>query len=197
MNENLLEGKSLVSAKSLAFKYGLIWSAINIIILLFIYYGAPQIIGSWKHSTVQIVVGIGLAIYFTLDIRKQIGGFWTFREAISAIFVLFITPSIILYFFSLAFGKWIEPDYNRIITEASLNATTELMENISSDQEVIDKTIAETEEALESQLNPSFFDIVKSLGFSVLVYFIFSLIWAAIFKRDRPIFRHRSEPEES
>jgi hypothetical protein len=196
MNENLSDENGLVSAKPLAFKYGLIWAAINIVIFLLIYYGAPQLIGTWKQSTIQMIVGIGLAIYFTLEIRKQIGGFWTYREAISAIFVLFITPSIILYFFSLAFGKWIEPQYNNIISEATLNATTELMERISSDQDVIDKTIAETEQALEAQLNPSFFNIVKSLGYSVLIYFILSLIWAAIIKRDKPIFLTRSETEE-
>lgn len=195
MNE-LSEERSSVSAKSLAFKYGLIWAAINIIILLLIYYAAPQLIGTWKQSTVQMIVGIGLAIYFTLEIRKQIGGFWSYREAISTIFVLFITPSIIVFFFSLAFGKWIEPRYNDIISEATLNATTELMERISSDQDMIDKTIAETEVALEKQLNPSFFDMFKSIGFSVLIYFIFSLIWAAIFKRDRPVFLSRSETEE-
>ena len=195
MNE-LSEERSSVSAKSLAFKYGLIWAAINIIILLLIYYAAPQLIGTWKQSTVQMIVGIGLAIYFTLEIRKQIGGFWSYREAISTIFVLFITPSIIVFFFSLAFGKWIEPRYNDIISEATLNATTELMERMSSDQDMIDKTIAETEVALEKQLNPSFFDMFKSIGFSVLIYFIFSLIWAAIFKRDRPVFLSRSETEE-
>jgi len=195
MNE-LSEERSSVSAKSLAFKYGLIWAAINIIILLLIYYAAPQLIGTWKQSTVQMIVGVGLAIYFTLEIRKQIGGFWSYREAISTIFVLFITPSIIVFFFSLAFGKWIEPRYNDIISEATLNATTELMERISSDQDMIDKTIAETEVALEKQLNPSFFDMFKSIGFSVLIYFIFSLIWAAIFKRDRPVFLSRSETEE-
>ena len=196
MNENLSEGNGLGSAKPLAFKYGLIWAVINIVIFLLIYYGFPQLIGTWKQSTIQMIVGIGLAIYFTLEIRKQIGGFWTYREAISAIFVLFITPSIIIFFFSLAFGKWIEPQYNNIIAEATLNATTELMEKISSDQDVIDETIAETERALETQLNPSFFDIVKSIGFSVLIYFILSLIWAAIFKRDKPIFFTRSETEE-
>lgn len=195
MNE-LSEERSSVSAKSLAFKFGLIWAAINIVILLLIYYAVPQLIGTWKQSTVQMVVGIGLAIYFTLEIRKQIGGFWTYREAISTIFVLFITPSIIVFFFSLAFGKWIEPRYNDIISEATLNATTELMEKISSDQDVIDETIAETEVALKKQLNPSFFDMIKSIGFSVLIYFIFSLIWAAIFKRDKPIFFSRSETEE-
>ena len=192
---NTLPDESSTLAKPLAFKYGLIWAAINIVIFLLIYYGVPQLIGSWKQSLLQIITGVGLAIYFTLEIRKQIGGFWTYREAISAIFVLLITPSIILFFFSLAFGKWIEPKYNNIIAEATLNTTTELMEKITTDQELIDKTISDTELALEKQLNPSFIDIVKALGFSVLMYFIIALVWAAIFKRDRPIFLSRSEVE--
>ena len=196
MNTNQVSENQNNSAKSLALKYGLIWAGINVIVFLFIYYGTPQLIGSWKQSVLQLIIGVGLAIYFTLEIRKQIGGFWTYREAISAIFVLFIIPSIILFIFSFVFGKWIEPGYNDKISEATLNTTTELMEKITTDQELIDKTIAETELALEKQLNPSFMDIVKSLGFSVLIYFIIALIWAAIFKRDRPVFLSRGESEE-
>lgn len=185
-----------VSSKQLALKFGLAWAGINIVVFLLIYYGLPQIIGSWKHSLIQIFVGLGLAIYFTLEIRKQIGGFWTYREAISSIFVLFIVPSIILFFFSLVFGKWVDPNYNAIIMEASLNTTTELMESLSDDQELIDKSIEEAEIALEKQLNPSIGDVFKSLAFSVLAYFIVALIWAAIFKRDRPVFMTRTEAEE-
>lgn len=196
MNTTLEDKGDIVSAKSLALKYGLIWAAINIVIFLLVYYGTPQLLGSWKQSLIQAIIGIGLAIYFTLEIRKEIGGFWTYREAISAIFVLFIVPSIILFFFSILFGKWIEPGYSQKISEAALNATTELMERVTTDQELIDKTIAETEIALEKQLNPSFIDIVKSLGFSVLAYFIGALIWAAIFKRDRPVFLTDSERGE-
>ncbi len=197
MNTALSDKNEIVSAKSLALKYGLIWAAINIVIFLLVYYGTPQLLGTWKQSILQTIIGIGLAIYFTLEIRKEIGGFWTYREAISAIFVLFIIPSVILFFFSILFGKWIEPGYYNKISEAALNATTELMENFTTDQELIDKTIEETEIALEKQLNPGFMDIVKSLGFSVLAYFIASLIWAAIFKRDRPVFLTHSEKEEN
>src|SRR5690606_24293841 len=150
-----LQDNETISAKSLALKYGLIWAAINIVIFLLVYYGMSQLLGSWKQSLVQTIVGIGLAIYFTLEIRKEIGGFWTYREAISSIFVLLIVPSIVLFFFSILFGKWIEPGYYNKISEAALNATTELMEKITTDQELIDKTIAETELALEKQLNPS------------------------------------------
>lgn len=185
---------SNVSATSLAVKYGLIWAAINIVIFLLVYYGMPQIMGTWKHSIIQFVVGIGLAIYFTLEIRKQIGGFWSFKEALKNIFILFIIPTIVVYFFSIIFGKWIEPDYPAKITEISLNATTEMMESMTTDQEVIDETIAEMEKGLEKQFNPGIMDILQSIAISALIYFVGALIWAAIFKRDRPVFIAR-EPE--
>lgn len=192
MNHTTSNGK--ISATSLAVKYGLIWSAINIVVFLLVYYGMPQIMGTWKHSIIQFVVGIGLAIYFTLEIRKQIGGFWSFKEALKNIFILFIIPTVVVYFFSIIFGKWIEPEYPAKITEISLNATTEMMESMTTDQEVIDETIAEMEKGLEKQFNPGIMDILQSIAISALIYFVGALIWAAIFKRDRPVFVAR-EPE--
>lgn len=177
-----------VTAKSLAIKYALYWTGISLVLFLLVYYGAPQIMGTWMHSALQIIVGIGLAVYFTLDIRKQIGGYWSFKEALSSIFLLFVIPAVLMYFFSLAFGKWIEPEYPAKITEITLNATTEMMENITDNQEAIDKAIEETEKGLAKQFNPGIGDMAKSLGISILVYFIFALIWAAIFKRERPVF---------
>jgi len=182
-----------ISGKSLAIKYGLIWTVINIAVFLFVYYVVPQFMGTWKHSVIQFIVGIGLAIYFTLEIRKRIGGYWSFSEALKTIFILFIIPTILLYFFSIAFGKWIEPSYPATITEISLNMTTELYENFTDDQEVIDQAILETEEALKKQFDPTFMDMVKSVLFSVLIYFVGSMIWAAIFKKERPVFY---SPEE-
>lgn len=196
MNSIPLEEETTVSAKKLALNYGLIWAAINIVIFLFAYYAFPQVMGTFTYTVIQIIIGVGLAVYFTLQIRRQIGGFWTFREAISAIFVLFILPSVVVMLFSIAFGKWIDPSYNDFIKESTLNMTTELLEKVSNDQDMIDKTIEETEVALDKQLNPSFVDVLKSLATSVLMYFIISLIWAAIFKRDRPIFLTQSEAEK-
>lgn len=191
-----METSTAPTAKSLAIKYGLIWTGINLVVFLLVYYGIPQVMGTWMHSAIQFVVGIGLAIYFTLEIRKAIGGYWSFKEALKAIFIMFIIPSIIMYFFSLAFGKWIEPEYASKVTEITLNATTEMMEKFTSDQDVIDEAIAETEKGLERQFNPGFGDMAKSLGISILVYFVFALIWAAIFKRDRPVFMPQQDDDE-
>jgi len=197
MELNETDNKDLPSAKRLAVKYGLLWALVNIVVFIGFYYGFPQALGTTTQSAVQTVVGIGLAIFFTLKIRKEIGGFWPFREALSAIFVLFIIPSVIVYFFSVGFGKWVEPTYPAIITEVTLNTTTEIMEKVTDDQELIDQTIAETETALEKQFDPSFMDVVKVLMTSVLMYFIGALIWAAIFKKDRPVFYSASDdPQE-
>jgi len=187
---------TLISAKSLAIKYGLVWTAINLVIFLLVYYAGPQLMGTWKYSAIQLVIGLGLAVYFTLEIRKQIGGFWSFSEALKSIFILFIIPTIILFFFSIIFARWIEPTYESKITEMTLNATTELMERITDDQEIIDKAISDAEIAMVKQFHPSFMDIVKSIGFSVIIYFIGAMIWAAIFKKDRPTFYRTEQVDE-
>jgi len=192
--ENLTTNQN--QARSLAVTYGLIWAAVNIVLFLLIFYGMPSAMGSMTYSVIQIAIGIGLAIFFTLRIRKAIGGFWSFSEALKSISILFIIPAVVMYFFTVLFGKFIEPTYAEKMTEITLNATTEMMENFSDDQEVIDKTIAETEASLQKQFNPSFTDALKSILISVVIYFVFALIWAAIFKKDRPVFyRPESETE--
>src|SRR5690606_490538 len=100
-----------VSAKKIAVTNGFIMAAISLILFLLVYYAAPHLIGNWAYSPLQWLIGIGIAVYFTLDIRKKIGGYWSFREALSAIFVMLMIQAVVVYFFTLAFGKWIEPSY--------------------------------------------------------------------------------------
>ncbi|SEM21317.1 Protein of unknown function [bacterium A37T11] len=184
-----------VEARKIAIVNGLILAAINIFIFLLVYYAAPNLMGNMAYSIIQLVVGIALAVYFTLNIRKKIGGYWSFKEALSAIFVLFIINVVVVYFVTLAFGKFIEPGYPEKMKEIVLNGTTDMMEKISQDQDAIDKTIEEVEKSLDSQFNPGIIDVLKSLCISVIMYFIGALVFAAIFKRDKPIFFTTDETE--
>ena len=129
----------------------------------------------------------GISCLFYISYQKADRRFLVIQRGVK-IFILFIIPTVILYFFSLVFAKWIEPDYPQKITEITLNTTTELMEKVTDDQEAIDQAIEEAEVAMMQQFNPSIMDVVKSLVFSVLVYFVGAMIWAAIFKKDRPVF---------
>jgi hypothetical protein len=174
--------------KKLAFTNGLIWAAINIAIFLVVYYVKPDLMGSFAFMGLSICIGIGLAIYFCLDMRKQIGGYWSFKEALSSIFLMFFTQALIVFFFTIIFGKFIEPDYAVKMKEISETTATAMFEKMGADQETVDKAMAEMESKWESQFNPGIMDILKSIAFIAIGYFIGALIFAAIFKKERPVF---------
>lgn len=176
------------NARRIAITNALIWAIINIIIFLLVYYAQPTLMGNFAYGIIQLAIGIGLAVYFTLDLRKKIGGYWSFREALGLIFLMFFVQVVIVTLFTTAFGKWIEPTYADTIRDISLNATTRMAETMTSDQEQIDKIIEEAEKNIEKQVNPSIVDLVQGLAIAVIFYFVGALIFAAIFKRTPPVF---------
>ena len=101
---------------------------------------------------------------------------------------MFIVQVVVVTLFTTAFAKWIEPSYADTMREITLNATTKMAETFSSDQEVIDKMIEEAEKSIEKQVNPGFMDVLQGLAIAALFYFIGALIFAAIFKRNAPVF---------
>ena len=191
-----LNTEEKVSAKRAAITNALIWAVINIIIFLLVYYASPTMMANPAFGFITIAIGIGLAIYFTIDLRKKIGGYWSFREALGNIFLMFFVQVVIYSVFTTAFAKWIEPEYANMMREATLNATTQMAETFSSDQEQIDKMIEEAEKSIEKQVNPGFMDFVQGLAIGAIFYFIGALIFAAIFKRERPVFALVDEDQE-
>jgi len=177
-----------VNAKKIAMNNALIWALINIVIFLLVYYASPSLMGNFAYAFIQMAVGIGLAVYFTLDLRKKVGGYWSFREALGHIFLMFIVQVVVVTLFTTAFAKWIEPGYADTMREISLNAATRMAETFSSDQEQIDKVIEEAEKNIEKQVNPGLMDVIKGLAIAAIFYFIGALIFAAIFKRNPPVF---------
>lgn len=183
-----------VNLRSLALKNGLIWAAINIAIFLVIYYVKVDLMGSFAFTGIQMLVGIGLAVYFCMDMRKQIGGYWSFKDALGSIFLMFIVQAAIVYFFTIIFGKYIEPGYVVKMKDIMQNTATTMLEKMGMDQEKIDQAVADMEKKSDAQFNPGFFDMLKSLAFIAFGYFIGALIFAAIFKKEPPVFA--SAPEE-
>jgi hypothetical protein len=185
-----------VNPKKVALMNGVIMAVINIFIFLITYYAMPDILGNYAFGIGLLLVSIGLAVYFTLDLRKKIGGYWSFREALSNIFILFIVQYLIYTLFVMAFGKFIEPAYIDKMREISLNATVEVAERFGGgNQEAIDQMIAEAEKSIEKSLNPTFMEFLQSAGISMIMYFVGALIFAAIFKRERPVFATVSDEE--
>ncbi|HJY14191.1 MAG TPA: DUF4199 domain-containing protein, partial [Flavobacterium sp.] len=106
-----LTTEPLANLKKESFKNGLIMAGVSIVLFLFMNYVLPEQMGSFLMLGLQLAIGLGLSVVLCLDMRKKAGGYWTFGEALLHIFVMFIISAVIVYLFTLAFGKFIDTTY--------------------------------------------------------------------------------------
>jgi len=182
-----------VNLKTEALKNGAIWGAINIVIFLITWYIMPDLMGSYAYAGLNFVIGIALAVFFCIDLRKKAGGYWTFGEALFKIFVMFLLSMAIMYVFNIIFGKYIDTSYPATMKEMILTKTEGTFKSLGMEGEAMDKAIASTNESLDKQFTPSFSQAIVGFGISAVFYFIGAIIFALIFKKTKPVFLSSTE----
>ena len=90
--------------------------------------------------------------------------------------------------FNFIFYKFIEPGAYEKIAVHITEGLTSTFENLGMQQEQIDEAVEKQLEAMKGQFDPTFTDLAKNFGIAILVQFIMSLIFAAIFKKEQPVF---------
>ncbi len=175
-----------VDLKKEALKNGAIWGAINVVIFLVIWYTMPSLMGNWSFGIIQIIIGIALACFFIIDMRKKAGGYWSFKEALWNIFVMFLLSMAIMFVFNILFGKYIDPTYPVKMKEQIMENTQKMFEKFGMEEDEIAKAMEKQSEKMESQFNPTISEAVVQFGIAAIFYFIGALIFAAIFKRKNP-----------
>lgn len=182
-----METQSTVNLKKEALKNGAIWGAISIVIFLATWYIAPSIMASYVYSGISIAIGLSLAIFFCIDLRKKAGGYWSFSEALIKIFVMFLTSMAIVYIFTIVFGKYIDTSYPVKMKEMILAKTESALKSFGVADEDLEKGMQNASEKTDKQLSPNFSQAVVAFGISAVLYFIGALIFALIFKKEKPI----------
>lgn len=136
-----------------------------------------------------LIVPLVVSIFITLDLRKKIGGFWTFRQATTGVFIMFMVSYILSgVFTNLIFAKLIEPEMVQKTETAMVNATTAMMEKSGADQDKIDKQAEEVKKKIEDQNSTSIGKRITNIAVAIILTFVISLIYGAIFKKERPLF---------
>jgi Protein of unknown function (DUF4199) len=181
-----METTTNFNLKAEALKNGAIWGAINIVIFLVTWYIMPSLMSSYVYAGVTIIIGITLAVFFCLDLRKKAGGYWSFGEALWPIFAMFLTSMAIVFVFTVLFGKFIDPTYPVKMKELSMAKTIETYEKMGMDEEASAKAMQIVEESLDKQFSPTFSQAVVGFGVAAVMYFIGALIFALIFKKSNP-----------
>jgi hypothetical protein len=188
--------ETTVNLKKEALKNGAIWGVISLVIFLVTWYMMPNLMSSYIYSALVFLIGIALAIFFSIDMRKKAGGYWTFSEALVNIFVMFLMSMAIVYVFNILFGKYIDPSYPTTMKEMILAKTEGTFKDLGMSDDALTAAMESTNQSLEKQFNPTFGQAVVGFGIAAISYFIGALIFAAIFKKNNPNPFLQEEEEE-
>jgi len=179
--------ETTVDLKKEALKNGAIWGVISVVIFLITWYVMPNLMEGYIYPTLTFLISIALAIFFTLDMRKKAGGYWSFSEALWKIFVMFLMAMTIVYVFNILFGKYIDTSYPVKMKELVMQKSEDMMKSMGGmDDEALEKIMQKTKDRTDAQFTPSFSQAVVGFGISAALYFVGALIFAAIFKKNNP-----------
>jgi hypothetical protein len=172
---------------------GLIYGAIVLVLGIFNFYFMTSIATSfWPMVLGPIVISmlipVALAIVFISDLRKKIGGYWNFKQAVSGIFIMFFVSYLLSFSGNLLFNKVVEPNSIDKLKTSMATATTQMMEKSNVSQEKIDDALAKQEKSFDEQKDQSAVKIFKGVAIAVIVCFVFALIFAAFFKKEKPLY---------
>ena len=187
---------SLENLNKAASTNGVIIGILSTVIGVVTYYVFPSLLGSMSFGIGTLVVSLLIYVFFTIDLRKKIGGFWTFKEALKGIFLMSFIAGLIYSLANVVFYKFIEPGAFEKIAGFMESGMSQTFENMGMEQEKIDEAVAKQIEGIKAQYDPTFAQFFKNLGIAVIIQFVMSLIFAAIFKKETPVFASTAEEEE-
>jgi hypothetical protein len=131
------------------------------------------------------VLPVGLAVYFILQLRKKIGGYWNFRQAVTGIFIIFLAAYVIKFVFSdVLFVQLIEPKVIEKTEQALFNDAQIDFKKRNVSQKEIDLKIKEIKASLVAQKDSTIGQQVQGVGINVIFLFVLALIFAGFFKRE-------------
>jgi hypothetical protein len=187
---------SLENLNKAASTNGVIIGILSTVIGVVTYYVFPSMLGSIGFGIGTLVVSLLIYIFFTIDLKKKIGGFWSFKEALKGIFLMSFIAGIIYSLANVGFYKFVEPGAFEKIAGFMESGMSKTFENMGMEQEQIDEAVEKQIEGIKAQYDPTFAQFFKNLGIAVIIQFVMSLIFAAIFKKEAPVFASTEEDEE-
>ncbi|WP_295673727.1 DUF4199 domain-containing protein [uncultured Mucilaginibacter sp.] len=163
---------------------GIVYSAIEI----FYFYYITKIAGSALllisgRVLFPLVLPILGVIYFCLKSRKQAGGFWTFKQATTGIFIMLCVAYIVYTLgVSLLFNKVIEPNNIQKTEAAVIGKKIAIMKQSGAKQSDINAAIADTKKDFGEDKPASLFYIIFENAMAILFLFVFAILFASMIR---------------
>ncbi|MCZ4244398.1 DUF4199 domain-containing protein [Pedobacter punctiformis] len=135
----------------------------------------------------QLLIPLIVVIFICKYLRKQIGGYWTFKQALKSIFLVFFIGWLFSYGLNLVYTKLIDNTITEKMQDHMKENFVTFMKKQNVDDEKIDKEVAKLDEQFAKQTQLSAPTVFKNVTIAISIIFVIALIFAAIFKRERPL----------
>jgi len=163
---------------NVGFKYGLIAGAALSVFYLILYKCGIEIFVS-GYAYIGYLIIIGLAVFAGIRQRNLNGGTIEFGEALKIVFTVFALAFLLQTIVSYILFNYVDVAFKEAYNQKTLQTAEEILKRLGTPQDKIDDTIDE----LSKKDNFSIGNILLGYGSNCILFFLVSLIIAAIIKR--------------
>jgi len=174
---------------NLSFRNGLILGGISTLLTLVFFFINPVIqYTNFLVPLLLLTITIALVVILAIDVRKKLGGFWSFGQAFLSLFITSVCVTIISLVLNFIIIK-LDPTLPQTINDAMADSMAQRLGKMGMDQTQIDNTTKMfTDGEFIAKLQPTLFNELKGLGSALAIYVIIDLIIAAFVKKNPPLF---------
>jgi hypothetical protein len=177
------------SINNLSAKNGLLIGLIVVVLNVVYYFIDPLLTftNMWV-GVFSLVLIIALLVILGIDVRKKIGGFWSFGQAFKSLIIMTVIIVLFSTVYNFILFKFVDTQLPAKATAALLEKTTATLNNLGMDQSKIDEaTKTFTNGEVEAKMQPTIKNEALGFLYGVILYGIISLIIAAIIKKKTPL----------
>ncbi len=162
--------------------YGAILGLVQAIYLGILYVIGIEALSNFWFTLILFPLSIFLTFLFALRVRKEdFGGFWKFKDAFIAFFVMGAVGGIVTTLWSLLLYNVIDPKLGHDLAEQIMENTLEMMEKWDAPEEQIEKTMDDLA-GLPDDFKPA--GLLLSYAKSLVWYAILGMIGGAITRKS-------------
>jgi hypothetical protein len=171
-------------------KHGLLIGLISIVLSVVFYIIDPlmQFTNYWI-SLLILVLMIVLLVVLGLDVRKKIGGYWSFGQAFISVFIMGAVVSLFSVVYNFILLKFIDPELPVKANSALLESLTARLTNSNVSQDKIDEYTKPFQNGeFIAKLQPTLLNEIKTFAFALILYAVIAVIVAACIKKKAPLY---------
>ena len=163
--------------------YGLILGAVTILFTLGLYLAGAEAFVS-PIAYLGYVIPIVLAVLAGVAHKKQNGGFLEFGAALKTCFTVFVVGSLISTLFSYVLFNFIDVPFQQALNQEIARSTEAFMKKLGAPETETQKTV----DTILTGENYSLNKLMVNFAVVSILWFLISLIIAAIVKKAKPVF---------